>query len=237
MLSQRSIKEFSAQLHTHELNVMREYLQNLLLSLLFQQTESDNLAFKGGTALRLLYGSPRFSEDLDFSSNLSEYHVKIILQKTFQSFQKEAISHACLESKKTTGGFFALYKFSLYDKEIPIEWNISLRTATRAEAILVTTPMIPHYQCMALPIKTLAQEKIEALFRRKKPRDFFDLYFLLRERRGLESIIPLKKRLIEEVDHLNPRTIKQELRLFLPTTHHALLNSFPKALASELARL
>jgi predicted nucleotidyltransferase component of viral defense system len=38
-----------------------------LLDILFNSSFENNLVFKGGTALRLAYGSVRFSEDLDFS--------------------------------------------------------------------------------------------------------------------------------------------------------------------------
>lgn len=33
----------------------------------YQEKEAEAILFKGGTALRLIYQSPRFSEDLDFS--------------------------------------------------------------------------------------------------------------------------------------------------------------------------
>lgn len=33
----------------------------------YEKEESSNILFKGGTALKIVYGSPRFSEDLDFS--------------------------------------------------------------------------------------------------------------------------------------------------------------------------
>lgn len=237
MLSQKSIKEFASRWHTSELNVLREYLQNLLLSHLYQQPLSDKLAFKGGTALRLLYGSPRFSEDLDFSGPMKVYHVKEILEETFQSMKKEAIPFTCLEAKTTSGGYFALYRFELYGHPVDIEWNLSLRGPIRAEPILVTTPLIPHYQCMVLPIQKMVREKMEALLRRKKPRDFFDLYFLLRERRGLDSVIPLKNKLLEEARALEPKAIKRELKLLLPASHHPLLNSFPQILVQELDRL
>lgn len=46
----------------------REYFQHLFLSYFYRQEQTDKMYFKGGTALRFLYKSPRFSEDLDFSS-------------------------------------------------------------------------------------------------------------------------------------------------------------------------
>lgn len=49
-------------------NVAREYLQVYVLRLLHERGAMTNMAFVGGTALRLLYRIPRFSEDLDFSA-------------------------------------------------------------------------------------------------------------------------------------------------------------------------
>ena len=48
-------------------NIAREYLQQLFLSIFYQLPGSEKFLFKGGTALRLIFRSPRFSEDIDFS--------------------------------------------------------------------------------------------------------------------------------------------------------------------------
>lgn len=48
-------------------NRIREYLQARTLQALQEQGAFLNWAFLGGTALRFLYGMPRYSEDLDFS--------------------------------------------------------------------------------------------------------------------------------------------------------------------------
>lgn len=49
------------------LNRLREYLQAFVLRSLHESEAFSRVAFVGGTALRLLFGLPRFSEDLDFS--------------------------------------------------------------------------------------------------------------------------------------------------------------------------
>ncbi len=216
---------------------MREYLQHLLLFHLYQHEKSQALAFKGGTAFRILFGSPRFSEDLDFSSRLSAYHVRHLLEKTLAIIKQEGILWSSEESKTTTGGYFARYRFRLHDYYLSIEFNIFMRDDVAPEPILVTSPFIPAYQCMALPVERLVCEKIDALFRRKKPRDFFDLYFLLRERRAVGEIIKYKQKLLPIVENLDEHQIRDELRLFLPATQHALLKHFPALLLNELARL
>lgn len=49
------------------MNFTREYLQALILSSLQRAGAMVPLAFHGGTALRFLYGTQRYSEDLDFA--------------------------------------------------------------------------------------------------------------------------------------------------------------------------
>jgi len=56
--------------------VVRKFWETVILKGLFESTEGKFLVFKGGTALRLVYGSPRFSEDLDFSLMADKLKVK-----------------------------------------------------------------------------------------------------------------------------------------------------------------
>ena len=72
MIELKTLKQFSNRNQTTLDNVVREYFQHLFLSFLYQEKKSECLLFKGGTALRLIWQSPRFSEDLDFTgSNIS----------------------------------------------------------------------------------------------------------------------------------------------------------------------
>ena len=48
-------------------NALREILQDLALLGLWRSKFFEHAAFYGGTALRLLHGLDRYSEDLDFS--------------------------------------------------------------------------------------------------------------------------------------------------------------------------
>ena len=69
MITTDQIKDLSIIFQMDEYSIFREYLQLVFLSYLYQEKEASKIIFKGGTALRLLFGSPRFSEDLDFSTN------------------------------------------------------------------------------------------------------------------------------------------------------------------------
>ena len=72
-------------------NLIREYLQARALQALQEQGAFLNWAFLGGTALRFLYGIPRYSEDLDFSLIDPERPCLFedILRKVKAAFEKE----------------------------------------------------------------------------------------------------------------------------------------------------
>jgi predicted nucleotidyltransferase component of viral defense system len=67
MIEKRQVQKLAQTWQTTVDNVVREYFQQLFLSRLYQEHGSEGLLFKGGTALRVIWQSPRFSEDLDFT--------------------------------------------------------------------------------------------------------------------------------------------------------------------------
>ncbi len=66
----------------HGRNVTREYLQARILGALQRADAMIPLAFHGGTALRFLYASSRYSEDLDFAleKDKDRYDFRVYLQ-------------------------------------------------------------------------------------------------------------------------------------------------------------
>jgi len=85
------------------LNVLREYLQALVMRSLHESEAFQCMAFVGGTALRLLYGLPRFSEDLDFSLDFSKgYDPEKWMSKTKRDLQLAGLDAAvALNDRKT----------------------------------------------------------------------------------------------------------------------------------------
>lgn len=71
------------------LNILREYLQVMALSILYKIKGSEHLRFGGGTCLRICHNLPRYSEDLDFSLDKKDLDItKLIVQlnKGFQQY-------------------------------------------------------------------------------------------------------------------------------------------------------
>ena len=237
MISQDVQKTLAQKYQTTELNVRREYVQHLFLSYFYQQPQTDKIFFKGGTALKILHNSPRFSEDLDFSTVLSQIApIEQALIQTLVELEKEGISANLKEAKITSGGYLARISFQLYNQSIEILLQISLREGDkRGELMTVVNDFMPTYTIMVLMREQLVAEKIQALLTREKPRDFYDLYFILRA-----SLLPPQDKdiLFQVLDVLKTTNLnfEHELKQFLPKSHWPLLKDFREVLGREIQR-
>lgn len=68
-------------------NAIKEYLQFPVLNFIYSQKEYQNFIFTGGSALRIVYGLPRLSEDLDFNLTPENYE-KLDLELLGQRLEK-----------------------------------------------------------------------------------------------------------------------------------------------------
>jgi len=240
MLSESSLKDIVKKLQTTEVNIFREYFQHLFLSNLYQFEDANKIFFKGGTALRIIYNSPRFSEDLDFTADIKLFRLKNLLEKVISKISLEGQQIKTLESKPTSGGFFAIYETIIYSIPVRIELNISLRKKQNkiiSNKHLISNPFIPSYTVVALADSFLVKEKVEALLTRQKPRDFFDLYFILRNRLCINDIVPYQKHIIEVVSKQNEKSLVKELKVFLPKIYWNMLDNFIERIIFELKRI
>ena len=64
---ERMLSRYNCSTTRDTTNALREILQEIVLLGLWRSKFFEHAAFYGGTALRILYGLDRFSEDLDFS--------------------------------------------------------------------------------------------------------------------------------------------------------------------------
>lgn len=237
MITEEAIKILAKKYQTTEQNVRREYLQHLFLRYLYKQKGADEIYFKGGTALRVIYHSPRFSEDLDFSSSLeSVFSLEKIIINTLSEIEREGIRAEIKEAKKTSGGYLAEVAFVLNGDAVNILLEISLRhTGKAGQAVAVAGDFVPSYIIEQLQERQLVDEKMQALFSRRKPRDFFDLYFMLRA--NLLSVSQ-RKMLVKAEDALNKTQINftKELKQFLPKSHWLIIKDFASVLRRELKK-
>lgn len=246
MISRDATIDLARKLQTSEKNIAREYCQHTFLRALYQQKSAEFLCFKGGTALRLVYKSPRFSEDLDFEHGRKTPYdftgrdvalIEDVLTETVAEIGKANIAVGLEEATPTSGGYLAKIVFRLHEQKIDVLTEISLRSGkkTNGEPVIITSDFFPNYSIVTLPQERLIEGKLHALLTRKKPRDFFDLYYILRadvlpvsQRNRLRQALPLIPQ--------DPRFFTRELTEFLPTSFHRLLKDFPRILAQEIKR-
>ena len=238
MVNKEVIKKFAAKYQTTEFNVARDYAQHLFLSLFYQQPESEQVLFKGGTALHIIFQSPRFSENLDFSGfGIQVRRLETLFLNTIIEIQKSALEVKIIESKRTTGGYLSSLHltFTGYDIRILLQVSLRKQNDTKGESVLITSDFIPSYTLLMLPEEKLIEEKLAALLERSKPRDYFDLYFLLRK--GL--IRPEKRKVLKKIKIRLSKgefLFEKELRDFLPRRQHTLIHNFQQILLKEISR-
>jgi predicted nucleotidyltransferase component of viral defense system len=255
MISQESIQKLARQYHVPEHpNIVREYFQHLFLSELYKLDHADHLLFKGGTALRIVYNSPRFSEDLDFTisgiaSHLHREFVERLFTTVLASIEHSGVI-VTLGAKPgtTSGGYYGDATFKIFDYEpVVVAINISSRGARGAsqtgmkpvgEVDTIASDFIPPYSIFHLSQEELVSEKIfGALLDRGKVRDFYDLYFIMRH--GMltsgqkKELAKVKDKILKMANKLD---FQSELAVFLPSDQQNIIRDFGKMLAAELNR-
>lgn len=171
-------------------NILREYLQYKILEIIFDSKIGRKLAFLGGTALRIIHGNGRFSEDLDFD-NFG------ITEKEFSNLAGEIKKG--LELQGYLVGIKNVFKgaYRSYIKMPGVLFDNEL-SDLREEKIMIQIDTVPHdfaysrdskiinkfdvfTQIYTTPPDILLSQKIYAALNRSraKGRDFFDIVFLL----------------------------------------------------------
>ena len=192
--------------------------------------------------MRIVWQSPRFSEDLDFTgTNASIQAIESVLEKTLAGIEEEGMNVEIDEAKKTSGGYFSILHFEGGGNRGEIQLEVSLRVAGRAagDTALIPSEFIPAFTLIHLEEKILVQEKVMALLTRAKPRDFYDLYFILRSRLAFTEIFQKDKTLkIKLMDAMQKTKLdaQSELKRFLPASQHGLLKNFKTVLTAEIER-
>lgn len=140
------------------------------------------------------------------------------------------------ESTPTSEGFIAILSLDAFEEVTDIQLELSMRKGEkRVEILAVSSDYVPAYNIFALAAEQLVDGKIQALLARKKPRDFYDLYFILRANllsAQKKNVLPQALHLLKESD-LN---FEGELKQFLPKTHWTIIRDFKNTLAREINR-
>lgn len=242
MIEKRQVQKSAQIWQTTADNVVREYFQHLFLARLYEEKGSDNLFFKGGTALRIIWHSPRFSEDLDFTGvNITVRGIEALMEGALAKIELEGIQTEIVESKGTSGGYLAIFRFEAAEYKSSIQVEISLRNGKKGlgTAALIQSDLVVPYTLIHLKEEILVAEKIQACLTRAKARDFYDLYFILRSRLAFVEAFRQDKQLkkkIMSVIKSKKLNFRRELKTFLPVNQHMIIKGFPKTLVAEIER-
>jgi predicted nucleotidyltransferase component of viral defense system len=173
-------------------HLAREYLQARILESLQHSGAMIPLAFHGGTALRFLYGIPRFSEDLFFALERPSagYDFRAYLKEVQSKFQREGYNlQIKVNDQKTVHSAFVRFyglpyelKFSTQPNEalsVKIEVDTHPPSGAGLEITLVRRYVTLRLQHHDRP--SLLASKLHAIIQRgyAKGRDLYDLLWYL----------------------------------------------------------
>lgn len=169
--------------------IIREYLQVLILKLLYSEKESGIFSFTGGTYLRLANLTKRFSEDLDFyskrmNSDVFQESVNRIAVKLGKYNIKTKLSFEKRENLFTAGIHF-----------IDIEGEYGMSGNRRGAIVIKFETAVPEWQIKnsqrvingygetfianCLDERILMADKIDAIYKKPRGRHIYDIIYLL----------------------------------------------------------
>lgn len=206
--------------------ILREEAEMQFLAYLGDDKISTKLVFYGGTALRLAYNSPRFSEDIDLvavkSVKFSEFanFIKITVSSHNTVFADSSWKLSDLKDKKNT--MFAVILAS--DQKLKHNFSIKIEAHKPAKKVkintqlaLIKSPLSIEEPLLLVPtLPELKRLKEDALHDRKKARDVFDLWYIAQSLRE-NFVLPVK------MPSYKKREFENELKVFLPKKYYPVI--------------
>jgi predicted nucleotidyltransferase component of viral defense system len=231
--------------------IAAEALHLAILEGLFGAAESAPANFQGGTAIHLLHGGYRFSEDLDFAgADLTWPAAEVLINKAQPGTEKLVTQMLGLgrhswqlpPAKKKRRIYAAWYSFQPQGQQQKFHVKIECAhypvyqpqpLAVRSSLdVLQRMPLVS-----GLPARELLTEKITAVLGRAyvKGRDLFDLWYfreilrtpieaeLLRTKLSDYQVSWTKKAITAKLKNYSHEALAREMRNFLPMPHRRLL--------------
>lgn len=188
LIEQAKLREMP---HTKIRGILREYLQVLILKEIYKIESGRKLYFTGGTYLRLVHNLKRFSEDLDFNTN-------IITKKEFEGLSnsiKDELRRTGIDSELEFSHWGSLYVSKIIFPEIEKAYNaVSKYSKKRGIVIKVETNKLKwkvdtktevvsgfgeFYPVICTDPGILFADKIDALNKKERGRHIYDIMFML----------------------------------------------------------
>lgn len=229
-------QQYPEPLRVFKKNILREYVQYKILEVIFASPYAAKLSFLGGTALRIVYGNARFSEDLDFDNfGLREAEFLALARIVKAGIEKEGFE---VETCTTAKG---AYRCRIKLPDVLFAHALSPH---KGEKLMIQIDTAPHHfpytpdrkilnkfdvltAIAVTPAPILLSQKIYAALHRKraKGRDFYDILFLLsftkphygylKEKVGIDSAQQLREKLLAATRSLPLKELARDVQQFL----------------------
>lgn len=203
----RKIHNQDLPLHILEQN----YIQALFLMEFY--TSYEDLIFKGGTYLKHAHGLDRFSETLDFTAlnsnkneNKNKIYDKIILEltETTEELRNYGIPSTLQKIQRKPPYSFTsqiVYEGPLYQGTEKSKGRVDIEISIRNDRVLEPEwirlffqyPECRAFACLGMKKEEALAEKLRALSTRDRPRDLYDIWFLLNQNTKIKKDIFEKK--------------------------------------------
>ena len=212
MLTRRQLQRIAQRGQIGLQAVERDYLQHLLVALLYGR--SQELVFKGGTALRMVYKGNRYSEDLDFNGPNDVSHLKALWAEVCKELEFYGIGADTRQEWQSEFGysFDVSYRGPLYDgrdrSKGKVRVDVSLReepVVTRRELVTAVYDDVRPFVATVLSPEHLFAEKMRALLVRGKPRDLYDLWLMSRQGWQLDRNLLSQKLALYDLEYTPTR--------------------------------
>lgn len=229
-------QQYPESLRPFKRALLREYLQYKILEIVAQSDHAPKLSFIGGTALRIVYGNTRFSEDLDFDNfALAEGEFTALAEEVRVGLDAQGLKTEIAIVGKDAYRCNVRFPDILYDNDLsPHEdEKVLLQIDTLAHGIRYApdAKIINKFDVFTAvpttpPAILLSQKLYAAINRRRaKGRDFFDIVFLLsfttpnypylREKIGVSASDDLRTKFLESIADLDFTALGRDVQPFL----------------------
>ncbi|MCK5219771.1 nucleotidyl transferase AbiEii/AbiGii toxin family protein [bacterium] len=234
------LKRYKCQTRDDYINALREIIQEIALLGLWRSKFFEHSAFYGGTALRILYGLDRYSEDLDFSLLKPDHSFSWgsygeALKREISSFGFQ-VDFEMQQKQKRTAIESAFLKANTYTQlivieakdeqlvnlhptknlKIKLEIDVDPPPGFKTETKYVLNPIPFSVRSYALP--DLFAGKLHAILCRRwklriKGRDWYDLVWYISKYPEV-NLSHLESRMRQSGDY------REKEKLSLKTLHH-----------------
>lgn len=237
MLELKQIESFfPEQLRHFKRNLLREYLQYKILEAVFTSKYGQKLVFMGGTAIHIVHGLPRFSEDLDFDnrgltkddfSALTQGVAKKLALEGFVVQTSVSFKGAFSSDIKVKGVLFDKGLSGHQDEKILIKLDAQSQDFQYSPERIVINKFDVFTSISVVPVDILLAQKFYAILARKRAmgRDFYDAVFLagktkpsfayLKERAGIKDKQVLKLAVLERCAKLDFKLLSKDVEQFV----------------------